>query len=340
VNRTVIHLHLVSEAAGGTLTLANRAASSLWPDVPIVEHLHPPLISRDLLRRILRDIERQPGIVLYSLSDPVAIRNLKEACTAIGCRAIAMPTPKGDAPGLAPDNPLNSALRLHLEPQPRARFRAVAGTFAGLLALQAMWSLSIALIHPTIVFPTADAAAARVAAGQRESAHAAALIGGVRGDLWANYAFALTSDSLGAFESAKDDSAPRGGGPARSVAKRAAELAPCDAKVWLLLAALDSHTGPNRDKVSEELRTSYYTGPNERALRPLRIRIAVASDAIADPELQSLVTQEIRTIVSREPGLKPEIVNAYQHGSADGKRFLERVLAELDPVFLNAMLKG
>ena len=340
MNRTVIHLHLVSEAAGGTLTVANRAASSLWPDVPIVEHLHPPLISRDLLRRILRDIERQPGLVLYSLSDPVAIQNLKQACTAIGSRAIPMPTLKGAAVGLAPNGPLNSALRLHLELQPRARFNVVAGIFAGFLAMQAMWFLSIASTHPTIVFPPADAAGGRVAAGQAASAHVAALIGAIRGDLWANYAFAMTSDWLGAFEDVKDDGASRGGGPARSAAKRAAELAPGDSRVWLLLAALDSRAGPYKGNVSEELRTSYYTGPNERALRPLRIRIAVNSAAIADPELQSLVTQEIRTIISHEPALKPAIVNAYQHGSADGKRFLERVLAELDPELLNAMRKG
>jgi hypothetical protein len=196
------------------------------------------------------------------------------------------------------------------------------------------------LIHPTIVFPPADAAAARAAVGQAANAHVAALIGAVRGGLWADYAFALTSDWLGASAGTKDDNPPRGVGPARSVAKRAAGLAPGDSRVWLLLAALDSQAGPYKGNVSDELRTSYYTGPNERALRPLRIRIAVASDAIADPELQSLVTQEIRTIISREPALKPDIANAYEHASADGKRFLERVLAELDPDFLNAILKG
>jgi hypothetical protein len=339
MNHPVIHLHLVSDRTGGTLSVARRAASSLWPGVPVVEHIHPPAPSRDLLGAILKDIERHPGIVLYNLSDPVMIRNLKETCVAIGCRPLAMPNPSEDAESIAPDATLNSAIRLHLETPPRTWFRAAAGIFAGVLALQAIWMLSIALIRPTIAFPPPDGAAAQAAARQVGVAYASALIGMVRGDLWADYAFALADESLGAFDDVNRAAAPGSVESVRNAATRAARLAPHDSRIWLLLAALDRQT--NRDKsIADELKTSYYTGPNERRLRPLRISVALASNAIADLELQSLVTQEIRTIVMHDPALKPSIIDAYRHGSADGRRFLESALAELDQGLLETIRKS
>jgi hypothetical protein len=340
MSHTVIHIHLVSEEAGGTLSLANRAASSLWPSVPIVEHIHPPLLSRDFLGGVLRDIERQPGIVLYSLSDPVTIRNLKEGCAAIGSRAMAMPKSSVDVSSVAPDTSLNSMMRLHLELPPRTLFRPAAGIFAGFLALQALWLLPPALMRPRVAFPPSDAAAAQTAASQAGDAHASALIGIVRGDLWADYALALASEPLRTFEDGNAMAAPRLIDAARSAARRAAELAPHDSRVWLLLAALDSQIDQYKGNVSNELKNSYYTGPNERALRPLRISIAAASNAISDSELQSLVKQEIRTIVTNESTLKPSIINAYRQGSAEGKLFLEQALAELDPDMLDILRKG
>jgi hypothetical protein len=336
MNQPVIHLHLVSEAAGRTLSLANRAASSLWPGVPIVEHIHPPLVSRDLLRGILRDIERQPGIVIYNLSDPVAIRNLKEGCAATGSRTLAMPS---DASGVAPDATLNAVMRLNLEPPPRTWFRVAAGIFAGILALQALWILPVALIHPTITFPPADTAIPQAVASQGLT-HASALIGIIRGDLWADYAFVLADESIRTFEDVNGVAAPRLLDPARGAAKRAAELVPHDSRVWLLLAALDSLSNRNSGDVSSELKNSYYTGPNERTLRPLRLRVALASDAISDSELQFLVTQELRAIILRDPALKSSIVSAYRHSSVDGRRFVQGAVGDLDPDFLIVLHKA
>ena len=41
---------------------------------------------------------------------------------------------------------------------------------------------------------------------------------------------------------------------------------------------------PNLDPV-EALKMSYYTGPNERSFRALRIALATQGDALSDPEL-------------------------------------------------------
>jgi Kinase/pyrophosphorylase len=339
MNQTVIHLHLVSESVGETLSLANRAAASLWPGMPIVEHIHAPVLSRDHLGGILREIEKQPGIVIYRLSDSSMIRDLQEVCTAIGGRAMALPKPGGDVQSIASDSNLSTVMRLQLGPPPKIWFRAVAGIFAGVLALQALWMLSVALIRPTIAFPPVDAAAAKSVAAQVGPAHTTALIGLVRGDLWADDAFALAAESLGAFDDSNGLSAPLSIEPTRDAARLAAELAPHDSRVWLLLAALDARIDRAKGNVSNELKNSYYTGPNERALRALRLSVALASGAIADPELQSLVTQEIRTIVTRDPDLKPAIISAYRRASDDGKRFLEDALGKLDTNLLDAIHK-
>jgi hypothetical protein len=82
---------------------------------------------------------------------------------------------------------------------------------------------------------------------------------------------------------------------------------------------------------------SYYTGPNELALTPLRIRIATHSTAIADTELQMLVAQEIQTIILRHPGLKPSLLAAYRDASLEGKQFIEAALGDLDKDLLAAI---
>lgn len=267
-------------------------------------------------------------------------RNLREGCAEIGCRSLAAPSSKGDAGKAASDPGLASAVRLRLEAPRRTWFAIAAGSYAVTLALLALWLLSSALIRPTIAFPPVDAAAAQAAASQTSRAYAAALIGVLRGELWADYAFALASVPIREFEDAKTIAAPRSIEPARSAARRAAELSPHDLRVWLLLAALDSQNERFRSNVSEELKTSYYTGPNEDALRPLRIRVALAFDAIADPELQSLVTMEIQTIIAHAPALKPSIIAAYLHGSAAGRRFLEDEAPKLDPELLDVLHKA
>jgi hypothetical protein len=55
------------------------------------------------------------------------------------------------------------------------------------------------------------------------------------------------------------------------------------------------------------------------------------SDAISDPDLQVLVSGEIRSILKNRPDLKPAIVDAYRDSGAPGRRFIEDVLGNLDP---------
>src|SRR5258708_4587598 len=100
---------------------------------------------------------------------------------------------------------------------------------------------------------------------------------------------------------------------------------------------MDSRLDFLNQKVAGPLKMSYYTGPNEIALIPLRILIATRSDAIADPDLQILVGGEIRTIITRKPESKPLILAAYRDALPEGKRFIESTVAALDPALLAAM---
>jgi hypothetical protein len=79
---------------------------------------------------------------------------------------------------------------------------------------------------------------------------------------------------------------------------------------------------------------SYYTGPNEPALTPLRIQIATRSTAITDADLQILVAQEIRTIILRHQDQKPIILTAYRNASPEGKQFIEATVGDLDKSLL------
>ena len=118
----------------------------------------------------------------------------------------------------------------------------------------------------------------------------------------------------------------------RSVAVRAAALAPHDARAWLLIAEVDSQGLEHN--AAGPLKMSYYTGPNELPLIPLRIDIATRTDAITDSELQILVGGEIRTIITRRPDLKPLIIAAYRSALPEGRRFIESQVGELDPGLL------
>jgi hypothetical protein len=134
----------------------------------------------------------------------------------------------------------------------------------------------------------------------------------------------------------KARAAPAALGAAREVAERAAKLAPHDSRMWLLIAAIDARIDRIEHRPEAPLKMSYYTGPNDVALMALRLRIATRSDAIADPDLQVLVSGEIRAILKNKD-LKPAIIMAYQDALAPGRRFIEEVLANLDPELLTVV---
>jgi len=204
-------------------------------------------------------------------------------------------------------------------------FRAIIFMWGFVLACQGIWILAAEFCRPPYFkFPT-DPQTANAAAGNRNTAGLAASLGVIRGDLWALYSLTYLNLVWGS-QSAEHQSNTSTVERARGVALRALTLAPHDARVWLALSGFD----PPERKWSA-LQMSYLTGANETELIPLRLQLALRSNAIADKQIQQLVHHEVRTIVTRKPELKPAILAAYRDALPIGQQFLEETLQELDP---------
>src|SRR5262249_35956559 len=122
-----------------------------------------------------------------------------------------------------------------------------------------------------------------------------------------------------------------------AIAAHAARLSPHDARIWLVLADLYFSADKNSSKGTEALKLSYYTGPNEISAMPLRVLIAVRSNAISDDEVQSLVPMDIQIMTAQRPDLKPAIAMAYSHALPKGREIIEGALKGIDPGFLKTI---
>jgi hypothetical protein len=202
--------------------------------------------------------------------------------------------------------------------------------FAGVLAMQAAWLVTAEFIRPILPYFPQDKASEERASAARSVAVTAASIGWVRGDLWTDAAIALSSGLTSEAVGESDPQMTPRRDQARAVAHRAARLSPHDSRTWLLLAALDSRIDWPNSEFANRLKMSYFTGPNEPALTPLRIRIATRSMAITDAEMQNLVAQDIRTIILRNPDQKSSLLAAYRDTSPEGKQFIEATVGDLD----------
>ncbi len=235
---------------------------------------------------------------------------------------------------LSPREALGDAPELADEPSRLRRLRASMYALALTLGLAAALVLIPELIGPAHVsFPLSGTATPQAA---RDRARLAANLALFRGDLWGNYAAALgeglTSD-IAANASAASKSVEAAGWPAR----RAVSLAPHDAGMWLLIAALEARLDSSNRGVQGPLKLSYYTGAADQNLMGLRLRVATRSQAISDSNMQLLVSGDLRAIVSSAPALKSAIIMAYRDALAPGRQFIADALADLDPTLLETV---
>jgi hypothetical protein len=210
-------------------------------------------------------------------------------------------------------------------------FRFGTMVLSGVLGLAAVWIISVELIRP--ILPSPYVPSADIFEVHRHSARTAAWIGFIRGSLWTDYAMTLAPDLTGSNATPLEALMST-----RAVAVRAARLAPCDARAWLLIAGIDSR-GLDTKSDAAPLKMSYYCGLNETSLIPLRLTIATRSDAIADSDLQILVGGELRTIMTRKKDLKPFIVAAYRKALPEGRRLIEAQVGDTDRSLLNLLTK-
>ena len=87
------HMHLVSDATGETLIAVARAATAYYADYQPIEHIYALVRTQKQLDRVIEAVERQPGIVLFTIADDELRASLERRCEtmAIPCLSILDP---------------------------------------------------------------------------------------------------------------------------------------------------------------------------------------------------------------------------------------------------------
>lgn len=86
---TRLHLHLLSDSTGETLEMIAKAALAQFDDAEVIRHFWPMVRSRQHLDRIVAELARSPGLVLYTLVNAETRLWLEERCRAMGLPHVA-----------------------------------------------------------------------------------------------------------------------------------------------------------------------------------------------------------------------------------------------------------
>jgi regulator of PEP synthase PpsR (kinase-PPPase family) len=78
-----LHLHLISDSTGETVTTVARAAVSQFEEVVPIEHVWFFVRTRAQLEKVLAIIEALPGLVIFTLVSPELRHLLQETCRAL-----------------------------------------------------------------------------------------------------------------------------------------------------------------------------------------------------------------------------------------------------------------
>ncbi|WGF87460.1 pyruvate, water dikinase regulatory protein [Marinivivus vitaminiproducens] len=125
-----LHLHVVSDSTGETVTTVSRAALSQFEDVMAVEHVWSFVRSEQQLDTILQEIEALPGAVLFTMVSAELRARLQHGCERIGVPCVPVLDPVMHV--------LQGALGLTLRPQVGGQHALDAGYFARIEAMNFM----------------------------------------------------------------------------------------------------------------------------------------------------------------------------------------------------------
>lgn len=84
--RNSIHLHLISDSTGETVSSVSRAAMGQFEHVEAEEHVWSLVRTKGQVEKVLEEISRNPGFVMYTISN----KNLKKQLK-IGCEKLKVP---------------------------------------------------------------------------------------------------------------------------------------------------------------------------------------------------------------------------------------------------------
>ena len=90
---SLFHMHLVSDSTGETLSAIAKAAAVQYPNVRPIEHMHSLVRTQRQLKRVLLEIEKEPGIVLYTVVNKTLGAELEQHCLGlkVPCLAVLRP---------------------------------------------------------------------------------------------------------------------------------------------------------------------------------------------------------------------------------------------------------
>ena len=87
------HIHLVSDATGETLDTVARAATAGYKDHEAIHHAYSLVRTLKQLERVVVEIEKQPGMVLYTMIDETLRQELETHCARIGVPIVSILDP-------------------------------------------------------------------------------------------------------------------------------------------------------------------------------------------------------------------------------------------------------
>ena len=88
--RQFFHIHLVSDATGETLTTVADAATAFFADFTPVRHTYALVRTMRQLDHVNSEIERHPGIVLYTIVSDDLRSSLENHCRKLGVPSVSV----------------------------------------------------------------------------------------------------------------------------------------------------------------------------------------------------------------------------------------------------------
>ena len=218
-------------------------------------------------------------------------------------------------------------------------FRTATLLWSFLLALQCAWLVVAELYRPPLrQLPTTAPAAAAVTAELRDRAAWAASIGAIRGQLWAESAFGYANLLFDDAKQNGDASLARMLATGSTSLAHALSDAPAQSGAWLFRAGLALRYPALGFNALEALKMSYYTGPTEQELIPLRLRMTTKMDWFSDVEMRQFIIRDLRLLLGQKQ--TTAIAQAYDASSSAEKSFIEQAVGAVDPPVLRWLRAG
>jgi hypothetical protein len=86
-------MHLISDATGETLNTVARAAMAHYAQYQPIEHIYALVRTPKQLQRVMSEIERQPGVVLFTIVDTSLRKLLEQKCEELSLPCISILDP-------------------------------------------------------------------------------------------------------------------------------------------------------------------------------------------------------------------------------------------------------